>query len=387
MRAFQHLAPPLRLYSGGDSLAALARELDRLKCTRAVVVCGASLAREGSALALVRAAMGERHAGTFAGVRAHSPVPDVETAARELRALGADAVVAVGGGSAIVTARAASILLAENGTARDFCTTRDAGGKLHSPKLLAPKLPQLVVPTTPTTASVKAGSAVLDPETRERLALFDPKTRAQAVFVHPDLMATAPDRLVLSSSLNTLTLAVEGLMSRSGDPFSDADLMHALRLLAQHLPDPARLSEVDTRAGLMYASLLCGHGTDHTGAGVTTVLGHAIGARHHLENGVMNALMLPHGVRFNAEAARAALEKVATALGAGGSASPADAVVAALDGLFARHDLPRRLRDAGIARDSLADIAERSLNDWFLRGNARAVGGPAELQRLLEDAW
>ena len=57
--------------------------------------------------------------------------------------------------------------------------------KLHSPKLLAPKLPQFIVPTTPTTAMVKAGSAVFDPATGERLALFDPKTRAHAIFIDP----------------------------------------------------------------------------------------------------------------------------------------------------------------------------------------------------------
>ena len=107
--------------------------------------------------------MGERCAGIFSGVRAHSPAPAVAEAAQRLRRLEADAVVAVGGGSAIVTARAASILLAENGDLRELCTAMDERWLAAQPKLAAPKLPQLVIPTTPTTATVKAGSAVLDP--------------------------------------------------------------------------------------------------------------------------------------------------------------------------------------------------------------------------------
>lgn len=115
MHAFQHIAPPLRLFSGADSLAQIGRELDRAKCRRVVIVCGGSLARNNSLLGQIKAALGERCAGVFAGTRAHSPVDTVQEAARTLEALGADAVMPVGGGSAIVTARAASILLAEQG--------------------------------------------------------------------------------------------------------------------------------------------------------------------------------------------------------------------------------------------------------------------------------
>ncbi len=210
--------------------------------------------------------MGDRCAGVYAGVQAHSPLSAVEAAASELERLSADAVIAVGGGSAVVTARAASILLAEKGDARSLCTSRDEGGALRSPKLLASKLPQLVIPTTPTTATLKAGSAILDPVDGKRLALFDPKTRASAVFVHPDLLATPPRDLVSSAGLNTLAMALEGLMSRSGDPFSDALLMHAVRLLAQQLPASSQSDDPSIRSDLMMASLICGHGTDYTGA-------------------------------------------------------------------------------------------------------------------------
>lgn len=376
--SFQHITAPLRLFSGSESLDRLGRELERLNSRRALIFCGASIAREGSPLHLVRSALGDRCAGVFAGVRAHSPLPAVEAAARELKRLEADAVIPVGGGSAIVTARAASVLVAENGDAKSLSTSRDASGELRSPKLLAPKLPQLVVPTTPTTATAKAGSAVFDPAAGERLALFDPKTRAQSIFIHPELVKSAPRGLVVSASLNTLALASEGLMSRAGDPISDALLMHALRLLALHLGGQD-LDDPLVRSEMVLAAVMCGQGTDHTGAGITTVLGHAIGARFHVENGVANAIVLPHALRFNADATRPGLKKIAAALGA--------EVIPAVEGIFRKLEIPLRLRDVGVPREALSGIAASAMGDWFLRGNPRPVHSATELQTVLEAAW
>jgi alcohol dehydrogenase class IV len=389
MISFQHLAPPLRLFHGPESLGQLGRELDRLSSKRAVIFCGTSLARQGTLLEIVRSETGGRCAGVFTGVRAHSPVPSVVAAAEELKRLQADAVVAVGGGSAIVTARAASILAAEGSDVRDLCTTQDAKGGLKSPKLLAPKLPQLVIPTTPTTAAVKAGSAVFDPVEGSRLALFDPKTRALAVFVDARMLQSAPRALVASAGLNTFATAIEGLMSRAGNPLADALLMHAVRLLGQHLPDVAQHDEATVRGELVLAAVLCGQGTDHTGAGITTVLGHAIGARHELENGTVNAIVLPHTLRFNAAAAAAGLAKVAAALGL----PPNDTelllptVVKAVQMIFSTLDLPPRLRDVGIPAAALPAIATTAMGDWFLRGNPRPVRDARELHEVLEAAW
>ena len=387
MPSFQHITPPLRLFSGPDSLEALGKELERLKCRRAVVFCGPWA--EGALLDAVRSGMGDRCAGVFTGVVAHSPIASVEAAAQALKRVDADAVVALGGGSSIVTARAASILAAENKDVRSLCTTRDTDGRLRSPKLLATKLPQFIVPTTPTTAMVKAGSAVFDPSTGERLALYDPKTRAHAVFIHPQLIQSSPRELLVSASINTFSMAIEGLTSRSGTPISDALLMHTLRLLAQHLPDPALGDDPGLRAELVVAAVLCGQGTDHTGAGITTVLGHAIGARHGTENGTTNAVVLPHALRFNGDAAEAGLQKVAAALGlprCEGDVLVA-AVIDAVESLFGQLSAPARLRDISVPHDALSGIAASGMADWFLLGNPRPVRDTAELQQVLEAAW
>ena len=387
IRPFRHLVPALRLHHGADSLAEIPRELQRLGCERAVIICGNSLSRDAAVMEALRGALGERCAGVLACVQAHSPLPSILAAAQRLRELRADAVIAVGGGSAVVTARAASIVLAEGGDVHALCTSRDAAGVLHSPRLLAAKLPQFVVPTTPTTATLKAGSAVLDPDDGGRLALFDPKTRAQAVFVHPMMLATSPRELVVSAGLNTLAMAFEGLMSRRGDPFSDALLIHATRMLVTQLPPASQGDGLAARADLMTASLMCGHGTDYTGAGIAIPLGHAVSARFHVDNGLANAIVLPHAVRFNATAAVEGLEKLALAMGVAGTGQPAEAVAGALGRLLATLGTPTRLRDIGVTRDALPAMAEVSMADWFVRDNPRRVENAAQLQEVLEAAW
>lgn len=132
MRSFRHSIPEQRIYQGPDCLDTLDFELERAGSQRAVIFCGATLARPGSPLELVRQALGRRLAGIYSGAKPDTPLPEVEQAARELERLRADAIVAVGGGSAITTARAANILHAEKAPARDLCTRREPSGDLTS---------------------------------------------------------------------------------------------------------------------------------------------------------------------------------------------------------------------------------------------------------------
>lgn len=386
--SFKHITPALRIFSGDRSLESLARELDRLGCQRALIFCGSSLQREETVLSQIRETLGQRCAGVFAGVRAHSPVTVVKAAAAELERLQADAAIAVGGGSAIVTARAASILSSEGRDPGELCTRMDDSGKLISPRLNAPKIPQFILPTTPTTAIVKAGSAIFDTKSGERLALFDPKTRAHAVFLHPDLVSSAPRDLVVSASLNTLVMAIEGLMSVNGDPLADALLIHALRLLVTALQEGIE-SDVNVRMELVLAAVLCGQGSDFTGAGATTVLGHAVGARCGTENGITNAIMLPHVMRFNRGSIDSGLYKLSGALDLPrpDSGKHFSILMEKIQKMLADLGVPDRLRDIKVQHDLLGEIAEAAMSDWFLQGNPRPISAPSQLLSILEEAW
>jgi alcohol dehydrogenase len=384
--SFDYVAAELRLYSGQHSLDALVRELKRNGCQRAVAVSGQSVARS-DAMDLLRAALGPVLVGESRSVKANSPVPAVEETARVLEELAADAVIAIGGGSAAVTARAASILLAEKRPVQELCTRRLPGGEFESPRLAAAKLSQFVVPTTPSTAFAKAGSAVHDPQTGRRMALFDPKTRAKGVFLHPEFLRSAPSDLVQSASLNTLSNAVEALESPRCDPFSEAMLLQALRLTSWHLPHLSD-GEDEARGNLAIAAVLCGRGTEQSGGGLASVLAHAIGHRSHAANGLVNAIVLPHTTRFNRPQTEHRAARIAESLRFTTNISTDNTEVAdVLDAFIEALLVPRRLREIGVARADLCDIANAAMSDWFIKRNPRPVSGADEVLSILEAAW
>jgi len=386
---FQHVTPAFRTFCGEDALAALPRELDRLGASRAVIVCAPWVRDHPHVLAAIEKALGARLAGCFDGVEEHSPVPVVEETRQSLEHARADAVIAVGGGSAIVTARAATILLAERRPVRDLCTRRGADGRLTSPRLAAPKIPNWVVPTTPITAYAKAGSAVRDPDTGERLALFDPKTRAQGIFLDPAMALTAPACLTSSAALNAFAMAVESLQACPDDPLAEALLVHALRMLAQWLPRlRSAPDQAEPRLRLMLAALLCGQGSDYVGGGLAQALSHAAGPRSSVSNGVVEALLLPHTMRFNAPVTGPGLGLVAETLDTRSAAQPAaeKRAIAAVEGFLADLAVPARLRDVGITKAALADVADHAMGDWAITRVPRRVDRQ-ELDQLLCAAW
>lgn len=385
MHDLNHTTPEVRVFAGDHALRQLPRELERLGARRAVVVCGRSIADHTGVLDRIVEQAGGRVVGVADLVRAHSPAVAVRATADRLREAGADAVLAVGGGSAVVTARAATILVAEGKPLRDLCTRRDDRGELVSPRLLAPKMPNIVIPTTPTTAYAKAGSAVHDDESGDRLALFDPKTRAKAILIDPVLAGTAPRRLVEGASLNALSIAVDALLSHVDDPLARALSAEALRLLAIWLP---RLAVADdqspVRMRLMVAALLSGQGSDYLGGGLTQVLGHALGPRSAASNGHVEAVLLPHTLNVGLSETASRVRELAPLLG---WADPTAAgAVAALAALLGSVGVPSRLRDLGVVEADLDGVVVDAQQDWTLRQLPRQVDR-AQLRALLGAAW
>lgn len=380
----RHATPAFRTFCGEGALGALPRELARVGASRAVIVCIPAVAAHTEAMGRLYEALGARLVGQFDGVEEHSPIPSVTGARDFLADHDADAVIAVGGGSSVVTARAATILLGEGKGVRELCTRR-VDGKLVSPKLSAPKLPQWVVPSSPTSAYAKAGAAVRDPETGERLALFDPKARAQGVVLDPTMALTAPPRLSWSAALNVFSMAVEGLQSRSVDPLADALLAHALRTVVTRLPQVEKEPDLAApRLQLMLAAVMSGQGTDFTGGGLAQALSHAIGPRSSAPNGVVEALLLPHAMRFNADVVPERFAAMAEYLCLA-DRSP-QGVIAEVERLLGVFDAPRRLQDIGVAEDSLPEVVEHAMDDWSITAGPRTPDTD-DVRDLLQRAW
>jgi len=187
--------------------------------------------------------------------------------------------------------------------------------------------------------------------------------------------------------LDTLSLVIEGLTTKSGNAISDALLMHTTRLLVEYLKTPALSEDPHARGELVLAGVMGGQGTDQTGAGMATALSHVIGCSVEAANGLIRMIVLPHALRFSGEAAEPGLLKVAHALGVRSEGGQGATAIGAIEAVLGLLGLPRRLRDVDLPKDALPGIAARGMKDWFLRGNPRPIRDALELEFVLEQAW
>ena len=406
---FRHTAYPVRVYAGDDALSNLGAAVARAGGKRPFVVCGQSVARRTNLLERVADALGAPPAGVFDGVETGSPVPAVLAGTRAARDADADLIIAVGGGSAVVTARAIIILLAEGGEPREHATKYPAGQPPVSPRLMRPKLPNILVLTTPTTAATRAGTAVLDAETGHRLEMFDPKTRPAAVIWDTEALLTAPAELCVSASGSLFSGVAGALQAPAVNAMAAADLLAALGLLVENLPavrrdgdngDGAGAARVNLCAAAFMYNRAWDSGAGGSALGVVSALAHSLDARYpECSHGAAYSILTAPGMRFNRDYNARGQARVADALGVRPAAGPggsgagaddraaADAAADAIAGFFEAVGLPTRLRDAGVAADGIAAIAGDALTDFGLHRNVRPVAGVADLEAILRAAW
>jgi alcohol dehydrogenase class IV len=392
---FRYRSFPLSIHAGKDALEQLRGEVDRTRAKRAFIVCGKSVAQKTDLIGRIKANLEDKCAGVFAGVETSSPLPSVLAGAAAAREAGADLIVAVGGGSAMVTARAIIIVLAEKGDIHDICTQYPPGGAPVSPRLMAPKIPNILVLTTPSTAMTRAGTAIMDTQTRHRLELYDPKTRPAAMIWDDDALLTAPADLFLSTAASALSGILTGAAAPRTNPISHGDMLHALRLSLESLPvmrtDPDNTS---ARQNLVAASFLCNRALEALRGrafGIISSLGHVIDTLYpNVSHGDSHSLSTGWGMRFNQVETAPGLARLAQALGVGDGLPESEAAKRApdfIDKFYSSLGMPVRLRDAQIPQQDLERIAKDAMGDFYLHQNARKVKDPSELVTLLEQMW
>ncbi|MFB6206192.1 MAG: iron-containing alcohol dehydrogenase family protein [Haloglomus sp.] len=395
--SFRYRSSPARIHVGERSLSRFPKVVERADAERPFVVCGRTVAHDTELLSRIGRELETDFAGVFDGVRPESPLASVQAGVRAASDGDADLLVAVGGGSAVVTARAMTVLLAEDGSPHDLCTQYPPDGDPYSPRLEEPKLPNVVVPTTPTTATNRAGAAVRDDEEPRRLEFFDPKTRPAAIFVAPDALRTAPAALYRKTATTTFCGLVDSLQSPRLNALGFADLRQALELTRTHLPAVSDRPDPEVRVQLAVAALLANRASqarsyDGGTGSVASGLVHQLQVLYDdVHQGPASAAVAVPSMRFNRDVLREEQARLADVWGVGreatSEAEKANAAAEAVETFLETVGMPLRLRELDVPRDDLDRIARHAMDDYFLRTNPREVEDADQLTRLLHDAW
>jgi maleylacetate reductase len=351
---FIYTAQPARVVFGAGSLQRLPEEVAALGAQRALVLCTPEQRAQAQAAADL---LGPRCAGMFDGARMHVPVEAARQARERARSLGADCAVAVGGGSTVGLGKAIALESA---------------------------LPIVAVPTT------YAGSEMTPiyglTEAGVKKTGRDLRVLPRTVLYDPALTLSLPVALSVTSGINAIAHAAEGLYAKDGNPVMALMAEEGIRALAQGLRRVVSAPrDIEARSACQYGAWLCGSVLGHVGMALHHKLCHTLGGSFNLPHAETHTVVLPHALAYNAAAAPQAMMRAACALGV--NQAPAAAPLAAAQAVFdlARElGAPTALRTLGLGEADLDRACDLALANPYW--NPRAIER-APIRELLQRAW
>lgn len=356
-------------YHGAGAIAEIPNELKSRGFKKAFICTGGHTAKS-EGMAKIREYLdnaGIAHT-TFSEVKPNPTIENVQSGVKAFHESGSDCIVAVGGGSAMDTAKAIGIIAANP----EFADVRSLEGvaptKRHAVFTVA-------VPTTAgTAAEVTINYVITDVEKKRKFVCVDANDIPEVAVVDPDMMASMPAALTASTGMDALTHAIEGLITNAAWEITDMFHLEAIRLISANLRDAVK-NDPDGRKGMALGQYIAGMGFSNVGLGIVHSMAHGLSALYDTPHGVACAILLPLGLEYNADYSGEKYRDLAKAMGVADvdSMSQAEYRKAAIDAV------KKLSRDVGIPADlkgivkdeDVRFLAESAYADACRPGNPR----------------
>lgn len=295
----------------------------------------------------------------YSDIKANPTIENVQHGVKAFQAAGADCIVAIGGGSAMDTAKGVGIIINNP----EFADVRSLEGvaptKKHAVFTIA-------VPTTAgTAAEVTINYVITDVEKKRKFVCVDTNDIPEIAVVDPDMMSTMPKGLTAATGMDALTHAIEGYTTKAAWEMTDMFHLKAIELISRHLRGAVANTQ-EGREGMALAQYIAGMGFSNVGLGIVHSMAHGLGALYDTPHGVANAIILPVVMEYNAEYTGEKYREIARAMGVEGvdEMTQAEYRKAAVDAV-------RKLsQDVGIPADLKAIVKEEDVQ--FLAESAYA---------------
>ncbi len=317
----------------------------------------------------------------FANIGQHSPLPDVIAAVSAAKALNADMLVSLGGGSVIDATKVVQYCLAHDIT--DEALLEESRGVSRRQAITKnPPVPHVSIPTTLSGAEFTCFAGARNPTTGLKQALVDPQLTPRTVIFDSALTQHTPQVLWLSSGIRALDHAVEGLCSHTCHPFGEILAKKGIGQLASSLarnktaPDDVE-GRRESQFAAWYASVPLISGVT---MGASHAIGHAIGSIFNIPHGLTSCVTLPAVMQFNMDCIPKRLESVARALGGQHGQDAPELVRRMVAGL----GLPITLSEVGLGKDTFTRIAEGAMTQGWIATNPRRIRSAEDVIRILE---
>ena len=309
------------------------------------------------------------------------PTVSVDACAQAIREANPAVVLGLGGGSAMDTSQIAACVVTNGGKAEDWIGVE---------VLREPGIPTISIPTTAGTASEVTGNAVMVlPDRSNKLTVVSPYIYPRTALIDPSLTDSVPSHITAATGMDTFCHAAESYITRRATRHTRQAAADALRRTLEFLPRAvADGSDREARDQMSYACLQAGYSLANAGVILVHGLAHAIGARAGIPHGVANTVCLLPVMRLTAERNTTLMAELAEPLGVPAQVTEesarAQAAVAVIERLVDQVELPTTLREVGVERRWLPDVAAATLTNTRVVHNSPVQPNAAELTRLLE---
>ncbi len=311
----------------------------------------------------------------FDEVRENPGMRCVDKCLQVARRAGIDALIALGGGSSMDTAKGCNFILTNGGQMRDY---RGLG------KASRPMLPFIAIPTTGGTGSeCQSYALITDEQTHQKMACGDPKAAARLAILDPALTVSQPPRVTACAGIDALAHAVETAVTAARNSLSLLFSREAFRLTIGALPRVLSApDDLEARGAMLLGAAWAGTAIENSMLGAAHSAANPLTAHFGITHGHAVGLMLPHVVRFNAE--DPAVARAYAELASAAEINPASEVeengaawlAGGLESLMDLAGLPRSLRSFGVSDQAIPRLAEEAARQWTAQFNPRRVGVP-----------
>lgn len=360
-------------YFGPGARRQLPEVVGRMGLKKALVVTDPGLIRFGVA-AMVTDILDD--AGipytVFSDVKPNPTVSNVQHGIEAYEAAGADFIIAIGGGSAIDTAKGIGIVV-NNPEFADITSLEGCAPTRNK------SVPIIALPTTAgTAAETTINYVIIDEEKHKKMVCVDPNDIPAVAIIDAELMYSLPRSLTAATGMDALTHAIEGYITKGAWSMSDMFEIEAIRMISRHLPVAVEQpSDADARNGMAVAQYIAGMAFSNVGLGLVHGMAHPMGSLFDVPHGVANALLLPTIMEFNMPACLDKYPEIARAMGVDTTGmtreEASQAAVDAVKALAVKVGIPQHLSDLGITESDIPQLAAQALADVCTPGNPRDV--------------
>ena len=386
---FQFHYAELETVSVGESMnLTLPALVEKYEAQRVFILASGSLSRATNQFAELQATLGGRCAGVFDEIGAHSPREHVLQALTAARAVNADLLVTIGGGSIIDAGKVVQLALDQNIESEaqllEYAQFSDGsrGSKAGDLSLFRnpSRVRQIAVPTTLSGAEFSNNAGVLDTTKSMKEGYRGTDLCPRAIIYDPELALHTPEWLWLSTAIRSLDHAIEGYCSADSHAFLDAHFLHAMRLFAQSLPvTKQNLQNIQSRSVNQQAVWLACCGLGSVAHGASHGIGYILGSLCGVPHGHTSCVMLPAVLEWNSPHNAERQAVIAEALG-----RPGDSAATAVRDLVTALGLPTTLQEVGVGNDQLPEIARRAIKHPVVRKNPRQLDSELQVLEILK---